>query len=402
MRHSSCNSSYHRSILYEEKMQRLSKRMQNIDRNINKIKMKSKIAEKEISDKKSYKRNASMFFINKMKKPTQFNNSNPLARITTTNSNNNKNMYLTNCTKYNQEFTSKQSTQNNSFEKEESQINEIKSLKNKLYRLQYENKNLSTKLYTLKNNNDMERLNINSKNEKIIKGIMELYNYYFLEKQNTINEVSLADILMNILKLKYKYENSLLFNEFLNGMNNIMNDYSGSLNIKDEFGIYYFVKDLLQMEKNLIILKKNSYKENEDYKIFLQNSMNNLNTNNFDEFRNKLNSVIKKNKKDEEKLKIVEQVLLTEKSETDFSINEMKKENGSYNDFYAKKIDNVYESKISENLDKYKYKDKNINGKETNDNFDLYYKKRNNKLEISKSGDVSNYHFRHHSFKNNC
>ena len=399
MRKSSCKSFCHRSKLYEEKIQRLSKRMQNIDKNINKIKMKSRKTEKRISKKKSYIKNTSMIYIDKIKNSSQFNYPNLLIGESTENSDRNRDVYLTNYTKYNREINT-HLTNNNSLIKIESQINEIKNLKNKVYRLQNENRNLNTKLYTLKNNNDIKELSLNSKNGKIIKKIMDLYNRYFLGNKNNINEVSLADILMNILKLKYKYENSLLFNEFFNGMNKIMNDYSGNFNKKDEFGIYYLIKDLLQIQSNLFILQKNNYKENEECVLFIKNSMNNLNINSFDEFRNKLNSMIEKNKKDEEKFKIVEQVLLTEKSENDYSNKENKIENGNYNDFFATKIDNFYENKISGN--KEKYKDRDINGKEINVNFNICNsKKDHSKVEISKFGNTNSYFFRQRSFKNN-
>ena len=118
---------------------------------------------------------------------------------------------------------------------------EIRLLEKKLKMLQKTNNKLKVKLFNIKT--EQTRAKQNAKKENIISKIIEVYNRYIKKNKCQINnEINLEqdssflnfkNIILNIMDLKFNYENKLMIEQFYSAMNSCFNKCNGEKNLKN-------------------------------------------------------------------------------------------------------------------------------------------------------------------------
>ena len=296
---------------------------------------------------------------------------------------------------------------------------EIRLLKKKLKKKKKKNDKLKSELIKIKKYQKRKiEENKNNKKEHIILQVINIYkslnsynkDNYFTEENNGLsisisntisNEIKnndlgmfpatklFKDILLNLMDLRYDYENSKLKEELINGIKNILDNNDNKDLINDTKSIINNIKKLLKKE---IKLKANINKEkyllleNKKYYDYFIYLCNKLHVNNLEKLNNLLKEIIIK-------------------SDVEFrQINQIKKivmENTKSN--YIEYDDNIDKIHENNNLNIYKqikdyynkeekpYKIKNKNNSEGKININLSLKKR---------GEIKNYK-RYSYFKDN-
>ena len=352
MRNKSCESLIENRDKYKKKIEKISNRMINLEKDIEAIKLKNispilspkslkediknnNIEEEKISYLPQKKRNNYSLYFQYNDNDKSFIRHNSICSIHKSNS-------YSIISKEKLEYEYK-----------------LRNLKRKLQNLTNKNKELNNELYKLKEKNDRIEININlNKNvfyeenkddiplgkikdrnykRKLKNKIIEICkknNYYFNSYENSKNqeEYSLLNILLNLMDIKYSYEKSILYNSFFQGLNIILpkNNYQLLNNYND---IFYYIKELINKEKKLKIINE-KYENSKKYYNLCQKftAIENL-----DKF---LNNIIMNNIKIEQNINQIKNVL-----------NEENNYNGN-TDINKKKI---FEQILNRNKNKSRY-----------------------------------------------
>ena len=337
MRNWSCKSILDKKDKYSKKIDVISNRMIELEKDIEAIKMKSispilspKTKPTEINsnnnkNEKEERKDNLYFTFHHKKKFLNINNNNNSYK-----SNNNKTNIM-------RKTKSCSIIPRDKLEYEY----ELRILRRKIDSLKEENETLKKKVNNLKEKNDYIEFNINSirntfgdnyeenKNDnnvldemntikykkklidkviKICKNNINYYNSY--ENNNNKKESSILNLLLNLMDFRFSYENANLYNSFFNGLeiliqngNNKKNNKNFYLNNKNR--IVNYIHDLVNKEKKL----KNINKEFENSKKYYDlckkfSSVKNLN--------NYLNGIITKNLKVEQSINKIKKVLKNE------------------------------------------------------------------------------------------
>ena len=200
---------------------------------------------------------------------------------------------------------------------------EIRCLKKKLKNLKNKNKSLIQQLDNLKEKNSTiksETFREQNERKNIICSFINICNDIF----NNEDEVGLGtnrfkNILLNLMDLKYKYENIFLENEFISNigilfsLENIFNDnfYDNKRNNSNN-NIYHNIKDLIKLKTNYLnIIKKYKLLQIKNIKYFkyCSNLLEKLNLNDLDNLFNYLKTIKSINQKENRKINRMKKAL---------------------------------------------------------------------------------------------
>ncbi len=327
MRNWSCKSILDKKDKFRQKIDFISNRMIELEKDIEEIKMKNitpiispknrlKIKNEIINNKKEQKNNHNLYFIyNNKKKFFSHNNSNSnIIRKT-------KSCSIIPRDKLEYEY-------------------ELRILRRKLESLKETNITLNNNLNNIREKNDYIEFNINSyrtgynnninyeenndddiildeinninykkklinKIKTVCKNTANYYNSY--ENNQNRKECSILNLLLNIMDLRYSYEKAALYNSFLQGVELLIqngNNKYNNLNSKNK--IFNYIADLINTEKKLKIINKEYENSKKYYNLCKKfSSINNL-----DDF---LNKIIMKNIKVEQSINKIKNVLKDDK-----------------------------------------------------------------------------------------
>ena len=341
MRNWSCKSLYDKKNKYKQKIDFISNRMVNLEKDIEEIKMKN------LSPIQSSKniRKVNIINDNIIKDENNKNNNKNKKR--------NYNLYFNYSTKskfliYNNLNYNKREINKSSFISKEKLEYEYKLriLKRKIQKLKLKNKELNENLNMIKEKNNkleyslniynkntendiplnrnkddisLKEINIINKKNSLIEKIMIICkknNNYYNSYENSKNEEEriFMNMFLNIMDIKYLYENSILYNSFLNGLKFLFPNFK---NIKD---LLDYINKLMEEENKLKIINNEYENMREYYNLCKQFSS-------IKQFDNFLNKIIKNNKKDEKIINKIKNVLKEEKMLNNSNYNGMNETN---------------------------------------------------------------------------
>ena len=292
---------------------------------------------------------------------------------------------------------------------------EIRRLKRKLEKIKKENIEIKDKLNDIKEKNiNLEKKILNDDGEKsILKEIILLNKQNAFDNSNGIDikydnqskkdndSDSFDELILNIMDIKYFYENSLLTNEFINGVNKLL--YGVPLPIngnKNTQNLIKSINELINIKSNTIYINnkyRNLLQDNYNYYLFVNDLKKKLNLNEFSEL-DKLIKNIYFNIKDNEQLQKFQKVLVKEFSSAQKN-NEKNKLYGSRNLILNNKKNNKinYYTKLQNYLNANKgiSRDKQKNAinhfdKKCKKNLDNYLSQTEKNDSLSKNNTVRN------------
>jgi hypothetical protein len=120
------------------------------------------------------------------------------------------------------------------------------------------------------------------------------------------------------MDIKYYYENNLLMNEFIEGINKLLGTIPLSNNgNNDDTNLIKKINELIDIKNNLDN-NNNKYKyfleKNNNYYFYYKNLLNNLNLNNFTELEDFIKNLYIKNLKDNDHMQKIQNTLMSESS----------------------------------------------------------------------------------------
>ena len=200
---------------------------------------------------------------------------------------------------------------------------EVRCLKNKLKNLKNKNKSLNQQLDNIKEKNRIiknEAIREQNKRKEIICSFINICKDIFNNEEEDDDESNkFKNILLNLMDLKYKYENIILENDFISNVGtlfslaNIFNDnfYDNKRNNSNN-NLYHNIKNLIKLKtKYLNTIKK--YKllqiKNKKYFIYCSNLLKFFNLNDLDTLYNTLITTKSINDKETRKLSRMKKVL---------------------------------------------------------------------------------------------
>ena len=234
---------------------------------------------------------------------------------------------------------------------------EIRNLKKRLNQLIKENKEINGKLGELKIiNKDLEN-NVfqNEEKQKILNDIIILNRQYMLynnqselenemNEQNNINS-SFNNIILDIMDIKFDYDNNLLKNEFINGINKLFN-LPLNINRENNNNLMKKLNQLIDNKNNLnnnINKYKYQLKENNKYHEYFESLISYLNLNNISELDPFIKNLYIKNIKENKHMKKIKNTLMNDSS----SSKPKKVKKNHY--FSSNRIVNSYSQTIDKN-----------------------------------------------------
>ena len=222
---------------------------------------------------------------------------------------------------------------------------EIRRLRRKLEEIKKENFEIKNKLNDIKEKNiNLEKKILNDDGQKsILKDLILLNKQNIYDNSNGIDikyEIkkdndndSFDDLILNIMDIKYYYENSLLTNEFINGVNKLLYGISFPIDgNKNSQSLIKSINELINIKNNTIYINnkyRNILQDNYNYYSFLTDLKKKLHLNEFSE----LDKLIKKiylNMKNNEQLQKFQNILVKDFSSAQKN-NEKNKLYGSSN-----------------------------------------------------------------------
>ena len=238
---------------------------------------------------------------------------------------------------------------------------EIRHLKKKRNLLKHKNKEIITKLDEIKNKNIKIQNNIvqeEKNNQKIMNNIITLNkNYISHMNPNGLESIesssnrsfnddfSLKNIILNIMDIKFDYENNILFNDFIEGINELLNiSFLNNNNFNDN--ILKKIKENINIEQNL---KKSNdkykkvFKENDKYLTYFKSLLKELNLQNYEELYNFVQNMFVKNIKENERMKQIQKALINDTAPDNQKLMK-EKEN------IKRKIANQYSHSVNQNI----------------------------------------------------
>ena len=208
---------------------------------------------------------------------------------------------------------------------------EIRRLKREYDMLQKENIKIKENIENVKIKNTNLENNIfkNEDQQKILNNLHLLNKQYILygspngienefSNKNGNDNYSIDNLILNIMDIKYYYENNLLINEFIEGINKILATVPLSNNgNNDDNNLIKKINELIDIKNNLDN-NNNKYKyfleKNNNYYFYYKNLLNNLNLNNFTELEDFIKNLYIKNLKDNDHMQKIQNTLMSESS----------------------------------------------------------------------------------------
>lgn len=285
---------------------------------------------------------------------------------------------------------------------------EIRCLHRKLEKLKMKNNELKYNLekkkkknYLLKYNSKKEQNNINN----IFYSLMNIYNTFFQNKSNhNDNKLNFKNLLLDLMDLKYNYENITLINTFFQNLEQLI-QLSFFFNNNDDIysNITYLVKKKNQLIKDIYESKKHK-EENKNYSELYKILCEIFQANDLNTIFNHLKKIESDNENDIRKIIKMKNILFnienssSNRLNTNISMDKLRKNkrknlNLNYSDlqkfyFYYNKINN------GKKINKGNYTDRNktINARnlilnlKNHENYINLKKKveKNNKIDIEK------------------
>ena len=223
---------------------------------------------------------------------------------------------------------------------------EIRHLKKRRNILKKSKKEFLEKIDKIKKRNEIieNKIAEDQKYEKIINNLVILFKKYFLQNnQNGFNsidsssnrskndEFSFKNIILNIMDIKYEFENNILFNKFKEGINELLDNAlftKYNLDDLDDANIYDKVNGLINIKNNLDNTNteyKYLFEQNNKYIIYINNLLNGLELPNFEELEAYIKGIFMNNIKENERMKQIKKALIN-----DSSSNTTEKDNSKY------------------------------------------------------------------------
>ena len=223
---------------------------------------------------------------------------------------------------------------------------EIRHLKKRRNILKKSKKEFLEKIDKIKKRNEIieNKIAEDQKYEKIINNLVILFKKYFLQNnQNGFNsidsssnrskndEFSFKNIILNIMDIKYEFENNILFNKFKEGINELLDNAlftRYNLDDLDDANIYDKVNGLINIKNNLDNTNteyKYLFEQNNKYIIYINNLLNGLELPNFEELEAYIKGIFMNNIKENERMKQIKKALIN-----DTSSNTTEKDNSKY------------------------------------------------------------------------
>ena len=208
---------------------------------------------------------------------------------------------------------------------------EIRRLKREYDMLQKENIKIKENIENVKIKNTNLENNIfkNEDQQKILNNLHLLNKQYILygspngienefSNKNGNDNYSIDNLILNIMDIKYYYENNLLINEFIEGINKILATVPLSNNgNNDDNNLIKKINELIDIKNNLDN-NNNKYKyfleKNNNYYFYYKNLLNNLNLKNFTELEEFIKNLYIKNLKDNDHMQKIQNTLMSESS----------------------------------------------------------------------------------------
>jgi len=285
---------------------------------------------------------------------------------------------------------------------------EIRCLHRKLEKLKMKNNELKYNLekkkkknYLLKYNSMKEQNNINN----IFYSLMNIYNTFFQNKPNhNDNKLNFKNLLLDLMDLKYNYENITLINTFFQNLEQLI-QLSFFFNNNDDIysNITYLVKKKNQLIKDIYESKKHK-EENKNYSELYKILCESFQANDLNTIFNHLKQIESDNENDIRKIIKMKNILFnienssSNRLNTNISMDKLRKNkrkniNLNYSDLQKFYFDN---NKINngKKINKGNYTDRNktintqnlILNLKNHDNYINLKKKveKNNKIDIEK------------------
>ena len=232
------------------------------------------------------------------------------------------NVYIKQCIKRKDEY--------NSYIKDLEYEFEMKHLKKKKNKLSKINQELNERLIKIKELNTKEEKNFNQIQD-IKNNLINLYNNSIMNnglgfetiesnRNNSVNEFSIMKkLLLNIMEIKYEYENSILLNNFYDGIKQLLN--ISSLNNNEiNSNIHKKIDELLR-EKKYWEYNINSYRTSEKdiylYKIYFDKLFQELKIENFEEFDKFLKNCVQINIIENKRIDTIKKALINNNNAED-------------------------------------------------------------------------------------
>ena len=267
---------------------------------------------------------------------------------------------------------------------------ELRCLKKRMKLIKNQRKELKEKLFARRKQNQKLEDNIikeHNYNQNIIDNLILLNKEYLLNKnQNEFEyfedsihyrnkELTMKDILFNIMDMKFEYENNNLYDKFIEGLNEFLSNLS-ILNMKNsDYNIANKINRLLHIKNKLQILGE-KYEEttmnNSKYYIYFTSLFNKLNLKNFNELKEYITNLLLKNIQENKRFNDITNALINDSS----IIPEKKKQSPK-----MKYINNANILNKKEKNRYYLHKHKNRSSNNININ-NGFRNKRNNSLHF--------------------
>jgi len=276
---------------------------------------------------------------------------------------------------------------------------EIRRLKRKYDLLKKENIKIKENIDNIQNeNSNLEKIIFkNDDQQKILNNLILLNKQYILysspngsesefNNKNGNDNYSIDNLILNIMDIKYYYENNLLMNEFIEGINKLLGILPLSNNGNDDDG------NLIKKINELIDIKNNLDNNNNKYKYFLEknnnyyfyytNLLSNLNLKNFTELEEFIKNLYIKNLKDSDHMQKIQNTLMSDSSPA-------HKSKDKKNHYYSSNLITNNISKNIYNINNYTKLQNYLSIK--NSNSRLKQKNINNYIENKRKKDLEQY-----------
>ena len=270
---------------------------------------------------------------------------------------------------------------------------EIRNLKKRKKFLMKRRSETEEKLISIKNENMKLKESIikqQNYNKDVINNLILLNKEYLLYKnQNEIDEVEddgdisdkkivTKDIIFNLMDMKIEYEKNLLYDEFIEGLNELLKNISILNNINNsDNNIANKINRLLHLKNKLEYLEEkysNQKQDNDKYYIYFTSLLNQLNLKNFDELKEFIINIFIKNIKENKRMKEITNALINESL-----IFSDKKDKEKSNQLKYINNTNIVNRNIKRaNYDYIKYKNKTSHKNKNN----IFRNKRNNSSNL--------------------
>ena len=223
---------------------------------------------------------------------------------------------------------------------------EIRHLKKRRNMLKKTKKEFLEKIDKIKKRNEIieNKIAEDQKYEKLINNLVVLFKKYIIQNnQNGFNsidsssnrskneEFSFKNIILNIMDIKYEFENNILFHKFKEGINELLDNAlftNDNIDNLDNANIYDKVNGLINIKNNLDNTNteyKYLFEQNNKYIIYINNLLNGLDLPNFEELEVYIKDIFMNNIKENERMKQIKKALIN-----DTSTNTTEKDNSKY------------------------------------------------------------------------